>query len=247
VKRPLALLAASYAVICLLMFPASLLAAARAPVTSSQPEAPNSNPAPSPASPLKNGRASTANQSAEQSAASARQAPPPTAGQTSHPSAVAAGSGSVTIHDFAFAPGTLTVHVGDRVTWFNQGPSSHSATANDGSFDTGVLSKGTSGSFTFTTPGTFSYHCTPHPFMHGSITVLAASSGSGSGSTKGGSAGSTASGKTSGGGGSSSQPNSGTAQAGLPKTGFDVAAVAGLGLVLLGLGSLVRRSAATRS
>ena len=50
-----------------------------------------------------------------------------------------------------------------------QRPDAHSATANDGSFDTGILSKGGSGSHTFTQAGTFSYICTPHPFMKGTV------------------------------------------------------------------------------
>ena len=56
---------------------------------------------------------------------------------------------------------------GDTVTWSNNGPTGHSATANDGSFDTGILQKGSSGSHTFSQAGTFSYICTPHPFMKG--------------------------------------------------------------------------------
>src|SRR5664279_4660499 len=47
---------------------------------------------------------------------------------------------AVEIADFAFTPGATTIHVGDIITWTNHGPSSHTATARDGSFDTGVLS-----------------------------------------------------------------------------------------------------------
>jgi plastocyanin len=91
-----------------------------------------------------------------------------------HASARSASDPPVTIADFHFTPPSSTVHVGDTITWTNDGPSSHTATARDGSFDTGTLSKGQSASHTFTRAGTFAYVCTIHPFMHGTITVLAA-------------------------------------------------------------------------
>ncbi|HEY5245697.1 MAG TPA: cupredoxin family copper-binding protein [Acidimicrobiales bacterium] len=91
-----------------------------------------------------------------------------------HPTARSAADPAVTIADFHFTPPTTTVHVGDTITWTNDGPSSHTATAKDGSFNTGTLSKGQSASHTFTRPGTYAYVCTIHPFMHGTITVLVA-------------------------------------------------------------------------
>ena len=79
----------------------------------------------------------------------------------------------MTIADFQFTPATITIHVGDTVTWVNNGPSAHTATASNNSFNTGVLPKGHSASHTFTTAGTFSYICSIHPFMHGTVIVLA--------------------------------------------------------------------------
>jgi len=87
--------------------------------------------------------------------------------------AATAGGAGVTIVDFAFRSATTTVHAGDTVTWTNQGPHTHTATARDGSFDTGRLSKGASAGHRFSSPGTFTYACTIHPFMKGSIRVLA--------------------------------------------------------------------------
>src|SRR5918999_994198 len=87
---------------------------------------------------------------------------------------VTAASAGVTIRDFEFAPSAVTVNVGDTVTWTNDGPTPHSATANDGSFDTGIMDEGGSGSHTFSEAGTFSYICTPHPNMTGTVTVQAA-------------------------------------------------------------------------
>ncbi|MGB9182729.1 MAG: plastocyanin/azurin family copper-binding protein [Solirubrobacteraceae bacterium] len=81
---------------------------------------------------------------------------------------------AVGIADFHFTPAPVTIHVGDTVTWTNSGPSGHTATARDGSFDTGLLSRGHSASHRFTAPGTYAYFCSIHPFMHGTVTVLAA-------------------------------------------------------------------------
>jgi plastocyanin len=49
---------------------------------------------------------------------------------------------------------------------------SHTATADDGSFDTGTIDEGKLKSETFKQPGTFTYHCEIHPQMHGTIEVV---------------------------------------------------------------------------
>ena len=90
-----------------------------------------------------------------------------------HQIAHAASGTTVTIADFSFTPATITIHVGDTVTWTNHGPSAHTATADNGSFNTGMLQKGQSASHTFTTAGTVTYICSIHPFMHGTVVVLA--------------------------------------------------------------------------
>ena len=77
----------------------------------------------------------------------------------------------VMIKDFAYAPKTITIKVGDTVTWENQDSMAHTATADDESFDTGLLAKGEKGSVTFDKAGTYAYHCTPHPQMKGTIIV----------------------------------------------------------------------------
>jgi LPXTG-motif cell wall-anchored protein len=159
------------------------------------------------------------------------------------PSAKAASSASVTISDFKFTPDTVTVNEGDTVTWTNDGPSVHTATAEDGSFDTGALNKGESGSATFTQAGTISYICSPHPFMHGKVVVQAASAGSGSGSGSGGGTGTgSGSGSTddtgSGVAGEETSADSGTS--GLPYTGAEALSIALLGMATLGFGLLLR-------
>ena len=86
-------------------------------------------------------------------------------------SAQTMGKNAVTIQNFAFSPATLTVKVGDKVTWTNQDSVGHSATADDNSFDTGILQQGQSGSVTFSKAGTYTYHCSVHPMMKGTIIV----------------------------------------------------------------------------
>ena len=90
--------------------------------------------------------------------------------------AKAAATANVTISDFRFTPATVTVVEGDTVTWTNDGPTGHSATASNGEFDTGIFPAGQSRSETFDTPGTYAYICTPHPNMEGTVVVEAAGS-----------------------------------------------------------------------
>lgn len=81
------------------------------------------------------------------------------------------GTQAVSIAGFAFSPADLSVKVGDSVTWTNNDSTAHTATADDGSFDCGVIAGGQSFTFTFTTAGTFTYHCRIHPSMVAKLTV----------------------------------------------------------------------------
>jgi plastocyanin len=82
------------------------------------------------------------------------------------------GSGTaVTIDNFAFSPATLKVKVGQQVSWTNQQQGvAHTVTADGGTFDHPMPS-GATFSFAFTKAGSFAYHCTIHPSMHGTIVV----------------------------------------------------------------------------
>jgi plastocyanin len=94
-------------------------------------------------------------------------------------SAFAAGTiqNAVTISGFAFAPATITVPVGTKVTWTNQDSTDHTVTADDGNaFDSGNIANGATFSFTFTTAGTFPYHCAIHPSMTARVIVTTATS-----------------------------------------------------------------------
>lgn len=83
-----------------------------------------------------------------------------------------AGEGSVEIKGFAFSPATLTVKIGDSVTWTNMDSAPHTVTSDSGSeLDSPTLSKGEIYSHTFNSAGTYNYYCTLHPSMKGKIIV----------------------------------------------------------------------------
>src|SRR5262249_36900876 len=101
----------------------------------------------------------------------------PVIGLASAEPASAAGS-AVTISNFAFNPSGVTINVGDTVTGPNNDPPSHTATSDTGLWDSGTLAAGRTFSQAFTSAGTFAYHCTIHPSMKGTITVVAAAAAS---------------------------------------------------------------------
>ncbi len=92
----------------------------------------------------------------------------PTTASTSTPAST---GNSVTIMNFAFSPATLTVKTGTKVTWTNNDTVTHTVTADQGAFDSGNISPGSTFSFTFTKAGTYSYHCNIHHSMTATITV----------------------------------------------------------------------------
>ncbi|HEV8650006.1 MAG TPA: cupredoxin family copper-binding protein [Actinomycetes bacterium] len=91
-------------------------------------------------------------------------------GPTTSGAGTPASGTAVAIDNFAFSPATLKAKVGQKVTWTNQQGVAHTVTADGGAFDHPMPS-GATFSFTFTKAGTFAYHCTIHPSMHGTIVV----------------------------------------------------------------------------
>ncbi|HSW89581.1 MAG TPA: cupredoxin domain-containing protein [Patescibacteria group bacterium] len=77
----------------------------------------------------------------------------------------------VTMQGYAFFPATITIKAGQTVTWKNADNTIHSATADDKSFDTGTFDQSTDKTVTFSKPGTYTYHCSIHPMMKGTIIV----------------------------------------------------------------------------
>ena len=92
------------------------------------------------------------------------------------PTVAQAASQIVTIQDLAFSPPTVTINVGETVTWHNADAATHTATSDTpGGFDTSFLPPGgSSRAISFTVAGTFAYHCTIHTTMHGTVVVLGA-------------------------------------------------------------------------
>ena len=90
---------------------------------------------------------------------------------------------AISIVDFSFSPQTVTIKVGSTVQWTNTGSVAHTVTADDGSYASGQLaspsgggaygggSAGGSYSQVFGAAGTFTYHCSNHSYMTGTITV----------------------------------------------------------------------------
>ena len=256
--RRLVPLAAVYALAAALVLPGTLLAqdaaAPEAPVAEEpapeaappveQEQAPEPEPAPAEEPPAPSPPPSEPEPAAPSEPAPAppvEAAPPepqPLADERAErPKARAAQSGAVVISDFQFAPVTITIQQGDTVTWTNEGPTPHSATADDGSFDTGVFPAGESRSQTFTEAGTFAYYCLPHPNMRGTVVVNAAQSDGDTPTSDDG---------TSGGGGTGDGTTGGeAAQSGtgpaLPNTGADSGWLLILGAVLLAFGAAIQR------
>jgi plastocyanin len=185
--------------------------------------------------------------------------PVPAAGPTPAPTTVsvsrasASATRTVSIVDFAFDPGPLTVKTGDTVTWTNLGTAEEGHDVVGDGLESPTLHTGESYSHTFNTAGTFSYICSIHPDMKGSVEVLDRSSGgskdkkgsrgSGGDGSKGGSSGGGSGAGSSGSGSESAAVNSsdsGGSSGSLPATGNDLLPLTVFGLILLNAGLVLR-------
>ncbi len=70
-----------------------------------------------------------------------------------------------------FEPATITISVGDTVTWRNTDNVPHTSTSEDELWDSGALGAGEEFSFTFEEAGTYAYFCEFHPGMEGTVVV----------------------------------------------------------------------------
>ena len=77
----------------------------------------------------------------------------------------------VVIENFSFAPATLTVTTGTKVTWINRDDVPHTVNENEKRFKSGTMDTDDQFSYIFSSPGTFSYFCALHPKMSGQIIV----------------------------------------------------------------------------
>lgn len=92
---------------------------------------------------------------------------PATGGPTQAPTQVEANT--ITIQNFAFNPGTLTIKQGTKVTWTNQDSAIHRIKSE--TFNSQDLSQRDKFEFTFKDKGSFDYICGIHPSMQGKIVV----------------------------------------------------------------------------
>jgi plastocyanin len=89
----------------------------------------------------------------------AASAPPPAAGA------------EIEINNFAFTPATITIPVGAQVTWTNKDEITHNVVSMDKTIKSQALDTNDKFTFTFTQAGTFSYVCSIHPRMKGTVVV----------------------------------------------------------------------------
>ena len=116
------------------------------------------------------------------SSASFLQAPTASPNQPASTSA----STQVIMKNVSFQPAQLNVHPGETVEWKNEDIFAHTVTADDGSFDSGLIQPGATWKMTVQKAGTIAYHCTPHPNMKA---TLVAASGTQAAENKSGTAG----------------------------------------------------------
>ena len=93
------------------------------------------------------------------------------ANKSTSSSSVSVVTNAIVAQNFAFSPSSTTVSVGSKVTITNNDSSPHRPISDDNSFDFGQIARGQSASHTFSSAGTFSYHCSIHPEMTGTIIV----------------------------------------------------------------------------
>jgi len=113
------------------------------------------------------GTSSTSTSTAPAAVAPATPRPGAPSGVAPAPAATA----DVRIVNFAFTPAALTVKVGTTVAWTNKDATAHTVNFMTGGINSNVLNPNDRFTHTFTTPGTYDYICSIHPFMHGSVTV----------------------------------------------------------------------------
>ena len=203
------------------------------------PAAPTPAPQPAPLEAEPQEQAAGGGEAATQAPAAAPATAPaepaaPVEGNDGGKKARAAASATVSTGDNFYSPATISVFAGDTVTWTNNGAAQHSATADDGSFDTGIFRPGQNRSQTFSSPGTFSYFCTVHgQSQSGTVRVLAASDSPSGGSASSGPSEAAAVAAADAAGTSTS----------LPATGLPLLLLAAVGMALLGSGILAGRAA----
>ena len=96
---------------------------------------------------------------------------PSTGGTNNQGSPISIVSGASIKTNTAFSPNPIVISTGGTVTWTNNDNTSHTSTGDDGAWNSGNIAPGAQFSRTFSTAGSFSYHCSIHPGMVGTVTV----------------------------------------------------------------------------
>jgi plastocyanin len=149
---------------------------------------------------------------------------------------------------YKYSPKTISVRVGDTVTWDNRSSAAEGHTVSGDGLDSGTMKQGDDYSFKFNEAGTFKYVCEFHPTMKGTVQVKASGGGSNGGDANGNGGTSSGNGDTgsestdpSGTGSTSTiTPTVGGSSTTLPQTGFPILPLAILGGLLVAAGLLMQ-------
>jgi len=99
-------------------------------------------------------------------------APSEESGQTVVKESTAAKTVTIDISNFEFAQPVITINKGDTVKWTQRDSIGHIVTSDNNAWEPSpALKSGETFEQTFTESGTFTYHCTPHPYMKGKVIV----------------------------------------------------------------------------
>jgi plastocyanin len=90
---------------------------------------------------------------------------------TSTASTSTASQNPVAIQNYAFSPSALTIQKGANVTWTNYDSVQHHVVSDSSAFSSPLLNKGDTYTHQFNNTGSFSYICSIHPYMKGTIVV----------------------------------------------------------------------------
>ena len=87
--------------------------------------------------------------------------------------AIALAAATVHIRNFAFSPSRVTVAIGQPLRFVNDDQDAHTVNSATRLFDSGGLDTGESWTHAFAKPGRYPYFCALHPYMRGTIVVVA--------------------------------------------------------------------------
>ena len=78
---------------------------------------------------------------------------------------------TIDIRNYVFTPVAVTIHPGDSVTWINHDEVPHTIADKDKGYRSAALDTGDKFTHVFTKPGSYTYFCTLHPQMTGTVVV----------------------------------------------------------------------------